>query len=225
MNNALFIAAIVIVVLAVLIGLVLVKEVRTHLFWRRLVAEDDADVIGQILENEIERWRIMRPPKGISAAVWTGVQGMELQAGSRRLVQVSTTAEAEFRLVEGQRTQVAGALDTAFAVAARLIEMILYDIPDFRPAAVRVDVYTTFRSESGVAEPRPILSLTADRQAAAPLAWDVAPAEEIIAAFHPLYRLSEQGDALPIALPPPPEEPRPQPAAGTEAQDRSAPVS
>lgn len=225
MNNALSFAAIVIAVLFVLIGLVLVKEVRTHLFWRRLVAEDDADVIGQILENEIEHWRIMRPPKRISAAVWTGVQGMELQAGSRRLVQVSTTAEAEFRLVEGRRTQMASALDTAFAVAARLIEMILYDVPDFRPDAVRVDVYTTFRSESGAADPRPILSLTADRQTAAPLGWDVAPAEEIIAAFQPLYRLSEQGDALPIALPPPPEEPPPQPADGTEAQDRSAPVA
>lgn len=225
MNNGLFIAALVIIVLAVLIGLVLAKEVRTHLFWRRMIAEDDPDVIGQILENEIERWRIMRSPKGISAAVWTGVQGMELLAGSRRLVQVSTTAEAEFRLVDGRRTQVASALDTACSVAARLIEMILYDIPDFRPAAVRVDVYTTFRNESGVAEPRPILSLTADRQTAAPLAWDVAPAEEIVAAFRPLFRLSEQGDALPIALPPPPEEPPPPPAAGAEAQDRSAPVS
>ena len=205
MNNVPFIAAIVLFVLFVLVGIVIFKEVRTHLFWRRLVAEGDLDAIGQILAGEIDRWQAQRPPKGVSAAIWAGVQGMELIYGTRRLVYVGSTAEAEFRLVEGERTQVATALDTAFATAALLVEMILYDVPNLRPAYVRVDVYTTFRDESGVAVPRPILSLTADRETAAPLDWDWASPDEIMQTFSPLYRLSDSGEPLAIELSPPPQ--------------------
>ena len=56
MTDALLIAAILIFLLFILIGFVLFKEVRTHIFWRRLVAEGDFEAINGILIGEINRW-------------------------------------------------------------------------------------------------------------------------------------------------------------------------
>ena len=208
MTDALLIAAILIFLLFILIGFVLFKEVRTHIFWRRLVAEGDFEAINGILIGEINRWRTQRPPKGTSAAVWAGVQGMELLAGSGQFVQVSTTAEAEFRVVDGKRVQVATAYDTAVSTVSKLTEMLLYDVPNLRPGFVRVD---------GSAIARPILSSLADRVRAAPIDWDSGDSHAIVAAFDLVVRISDSGEALPVELPPVPPElaatlPAPEPA-------------
>lgn len=206
MNNGLFIAAIVIFIFFILIGLLLFKEVRTHLFWRRLVSEGDFDAINGILLGEIDRWRTQRPPKGTSAAVWAGVQSMELLAGSSQFVHISTTAEAEFRVVEGKRVQVATAYDTAVSTVSKLTEMLLYDVPNLRPDFIRVDAYTTFRDADGSATAQPILSSLADRQRAAPVDWDWGDPHQIVAAFDLVTRISDAGEALPVELPPVPAE-------------------
>ena len=205
--NALVIGAIVVVVLMGLTGLVLIKEMRTHRFWRQLVSENDLEAIRQIVAAEIAQWRSMRPPKGVPAAVWSGVQAMELVSASADLVLVRSIAEAEFRLEGGRQTQIASALETGFATAGALIEKLLYEVPDFRPDGVRVDVYTTFRDESGAAVPRPILSVTAGRATAATLDWDAATPRSIIQAFDPIYTVNEHGHPIPIELPPSPEPP------------------
>ena len=221
MTDALLVAAILIFLLFTLIGFVLFKEVRTHIFWRRLVAEGDFEAINGILIGEINRWRTQRPPKGTSAAVWAGVQGMELLAGSGQFVHVSTTAEAEFRVVDGKRVQVATAYDTAVSTVSKLTEMLLYDVPNLRPGFVRVDVFTTFRNEDGSAIARPILSSLADRVRAAPIDWDSGDSHAIVAGFDLVVRISDSGEALPVELPPVPPElaatlPVPEPAEPAE---------
>ena len=117
MNEGVAIAFAVIFVLIGLIGLVLFKEARTHRFWRQLVAENNIEAIHGIMQGEIERWRTQRPPKGISAAVWAGVQGMELITANAKYVHLTTSAEPEFRLVDGKPSQIATSFDTACATS------------------------------------------------------------------------------------------------------------
>ena len=213
MNEGVAIAFAVIFALVSLIGLVLFKEARTHRFWRQLVAENNVEAIRGIMQGEIERWRIQRPPKGIGAAVWAGVQGMELITANAKYVHLMTSAEPEFRLVDGKPSQVATSLDTARATTALLLEMVFYDVPNFRPHVTRVDIYTAFRDGSGSALPTPILSVTAERDDAMYVDWDAEP-RVVIDEFRSIYTLNETGEAQAIMLPaedPALAEPEPAP--------------
>ena len=200
MNEGVTIAFLVIAVIFGGIGLVLFKEARTHRFWRQLVAQNDMRAIQGILDQEIEHWRTQRPPKDVSAAVWAGVQGLDLVSASAHHVRVSTSADPEFGTVEGKREQIASSLDTAYATALRLVEMIFYDIPNFRPNDVRVDVYTTFRNAEGVAEALPILCVEADRRSAMSLDWNL-PAPALAREFETTVNRAPTGEPRPIVLP------------------------
>ena len=202
MNEGVTIGFLIVFALVVAIGFVLVKEARTHRFWRQLVEQNDLEAIRGILDGEIDRWRTQRPPKDVSAAVWAGVQGMELLEANTAYVHLSTSAEAEFRSADGQRVQVASALQTAFATATRLIEMIFYDVPNYRARVVRVDVFTTFRDEQGGAAPKPILSISADREDAMSLDWNLQP-EPLVHEFEATFDQTPGGEPRPIQLPPP----------------------
>ncbi len=200
MNEGVTIGFAIIAVLFGGIGLLLFKEARTHRFWRQLVAQNDMEAIRGILEQEIEHWRTQRPPKDVSAAVWAGVQGLDLVGASAQHVRVSTSADPEFGVVDGKREQIASSLDTAYATAMRLVEMIFYDVPNFRPGYVRVDIYTTFRDADGQAEALPILSVQADRQSALSLDWNVPPAV-LAHEFETTANRAPNGEPRPIALP------------------------
>ena len=152
----------------------------------------------------------MRPPKGISAAVWAGVQGMELLAADAMHVQITTSAEPEMRVIGGRSQQVATALDIALATAVRITEMVFYDVADYLPQIVRVDVYTTFR-DADSATPQAILSMSADRANAIGLDWD-AETREIALAFNAHYDLVPAANRAPSNCPPsPPRWPTPWP--------------
>ena len=200
MNEGVSIAFLVIALLFGGIGLVLFKEARTHRFWRQLVAQNDMDAIQGILDQELDHWRTQRPPKDVSAAVWAGVQGLDLVSASAKHVRVSTSADPEFGAVDGKREQVASSLDTAYATSLRLVEMIFYDIPNFRPSDVRVDVFTTFRNAEGVAEALPILCVEADRTSAMSLDWNLPPAV-LAREFETTANRALTGEPLPIELP------------------------
>ena len=200
MNEGVTIAFLIIALIFGGIGLVLFKEARTHRFWRQLVAQNNMEAIQGILDQEIEHWRTQRPPKDISAAVWAGVQGLDLVSASAKHVRVSTSADPEFGTVDGKREQVASSLDTAYATALRLVEMIFYDIPNFRPNDVRVDVYTTFRNAEGVAEALPILCVEADRASAMSLDWNLSPGV-LAAEFEVTANRAPTGEPRPIELP------------------------
>ena len=182
------------------IGLLLFKEARTHRFWRQLVANNDMDAIQGILDQELEHWRTQRPPKDVSATVWAGVQGLDLVAASAKHVRVSTSADPEFGTVDGKREQIASSLDTAYSTALRLVEMIFYDVPNFRPNHVRVDVYTTFRNAEGVAEALPILCVEADRRSAMSLDWNLPPGA-LAREFDTTADRAANGEPRPIELP------------------------
>ena len=115
-------------------------------------------------------------------------------------VRVSTSADPEFGTVDGKREQIASSLDTAYSTALRLVEMIFYDVPNFRPNDVRVDVYTTFRNSEGVAEALPILCVEADRVSAMSLDWNQPPAA-LAREFEITADRAPSGEPRPIELP------------------------
>ena len=201
MNEGVAVTFAVIFVVVSLIALVLVKELRTHNYWRRLVDNNDVAAIRAILEGEMITWRTKRPPKEISAGVWAGVQRLELLAATNTYVHVSTGAEAELGMQNGRLTPVASALETGFATACRVMELIFYDVPNYRPERVRVDVFTTFQDGSGTATAEPILSVAADRRTAMHVDWNQEP-RRIITNFDALFETGPGGAALPVALPP-----------------------
>jgi hypothetical protein len=191
----------------ILFGLVLTyiifQETRAHTYWRGLVHKGDLSAIRAILEQEITRWRTMRVPRGTSPALWHGVQTVDLVAVGPDAAHIAATAEGEYRVIGGQPQEVTSPLDSAMAVAAKLCELVMYDIPNLRLGAVRVDVYSTFRDERGAPIQKPVLSTLAERAEADEIEWDVLRPREIIGRFQSRWKLSESGIAEPIAPPPP----------------------
>jgi hypothetical protein len=57
-------------------------------------------------------------------------------------------------------------------ITARLAEMLLYDVPNVKLDHFQVDVYTSFRDESGHAEPRCILSTVVRRNDVEDFDWE-----------------------------------------------------
>ena len=179
-------------------GIILFKEASTHRFWRRKVQEGDLEMITQLVEAEVGRWRTERPPKGTPASVWQGIQGVELVEVGRDYIHASTTAELQFALVGGARRQVSSALDEAKRITAHLAERFFYDIPHVRPDRVQIDCYTTFHEVGGDALQRCILSTPARRDDAAEIDWDADPPEAIAERLGARYQLDARGDAQPI---------------------------
>jgi hypothetical protein len=115
---------------------------------------------------------------------------------------VSAAAEPEFRTEGAARIQVSSALDEAVILAARLVDMLLYDVPNLRLRAVRVDVYSTFAGEQGAPRQLPILTTTAYRDVAEGIAWDALTPAEILGRFETRFKRAESGEGLPIELEP-----------------------
>src|SRR3990172_10136840 len=167
----------VVMLLFVVIGWVLFREAWTHRFWRQKVEEGDLEMISQLVQGEVGRWSAERPPKGVPAAVWQGIQGVELVEVGRDYIRAATTAEPQFALVGGSRRQVSSALDEAKRVTAKLAERLFYDIPHVRPERVQIDVYTTLQEPGAEVTQRCILSTIAGRADAAEIDWENDPPE------------------------------------------------
>ena len=191
------------------LAFILFKETRTHRFWQAKVDEGDIEMITQLVQLEVEHWRTERPPKGTPAAVWQGIQGVELVTISRDEIHASTSAEAQFAMVGGQRRQITSALDEAKRITARLAERFFYDVPHIRPARVQIDCYTTFQQPGGEASQSCIISTDASREDAAEIDWENDPPEVIAERLGARYELDERGGAKPI-------EPYKQPASTDE---------
>ncbi len=180
------------------LGYIIFQEARTHRFWRRKVEEGDLEMIRQLVEAEVEHWRTERPPKGMPATVWQGIQGVELVEIGRDYVRAASTAEPQFALVGSARRQVSSALDEARRITAKLAERFFYDIPHVRAERVQIDVYTTFHEASGDAVQRCILTTVARRGDAAEVDWDNDPPETIAERLGARYQTDPQGHAQPI---------------------------
>ncbi len=184
------------------IGWAVFTEMFQQRHWRQKVESGDLDIITALMEEALGTWRRTRPPRGTPANLWAGVQGAQLIAVDLDSATVSASAEGEFRTEGAQRVQVATALDEAIALAGRLLDMLLYDVPNLRLSSIRVDVYSTFASEGGAPEQRPILSVTADRPVADALTWEAMTPIEILGRFGAKYERLPSGQGAVIELEP-----------------------
>ena len=187
-----------ILALTLLIGYVLVQETRAHRHWRSLTEGGDIEAIRSLLEGALEGWRTGRPPRGLAASVWAGVQSAQVVEIGGDAVRLSTSVEGQYSSIEGERRLVSTPLEEATRVVARLGELVLYDVPDLRLVAVQMDVYSTFRDERGRPEQRCILSAVLDREAAATFDWEGWQPSDLLEAFRCRFRLSEDGVAVAV---------------------------
>jgi hypothetical protein len=192
-----------VIALGLLLTYIIWQETRSHLHWRALVAQGNVWAIHELVCAEIERWHRMRPPRGVALALWAGVQTVELVAIGSDYVQVACGTEGEYRMVGTRREQVVSPLHAAMRLAAKAIEMLMYDIPEVKLGLVRVDVYSTFPTAGGSAEQGCILSVSATRPQANAVDWDATSAEEALKHFDVRCAVDEQGEAARIEPPPP----------------------
>ena len=157
----------------------------------------------------------MRAPRGVSAALWAGVQTAEVVAIGQDHVQLACGTEGEYRMAGGRREQVTSALDAAMRLAAKLVEMVLYDIPEVKIDRVRVDVYSTFGTREGLAEQRCILSTAASRAVANGIDFEGTASRAIIETLDSRFEIDESGRAGAIV---------PEPALPDEPGDASMPL-
>lgn len=193
-------------IIVLTIFLVVGWAVSTEMFqqraWRKRVESGDVDIVAALIEEALGAWRRGRPPKGTPASLWAGVQEAQLIAVETHGATLSSSADAEFRTEGGQRVQVASALDAGMALASKVLDMILYDVPNLRLSYARVDVYSTFPGEGGTPIQRPIITVTADRATADGLDWEALTPEEVLRRFGATFERGPTGQPVPIQLPP-----------------------
>jgi len=164
----------ILVILAILLftSYVIVQETRAQLFWRGLVEKGDLKAIRELIETEIDTWHRARVPRGTPAMLWHGIQTVELLDVTEHGARVSCNAEGEYALVNGRRLETSSPLSEGMKITMKLAEMLLYDVPNVKLDHFQIDVYTSFRDESGHAEPRCILSTLVQRSAVEDFDWE-----------------------------------------------------
>jgi hypothetical protein len=180
------------------VAYIVFTEARTHRFWRRRVEAGDLEMITQLLNAEVSGWRTERPPKGMAASVWQGIQSVEVIEVGQDYVRASTIAEPQFALVGGTRRQVSSSVDEARRITAKLAERFFYDVPHVRFQRVQLDVFTTFSEPSGEATQRCIMSTLASRDAAGEVDWDADPPEAVAERLGAHYDVDVHGTPHPI---------------------------
>lgn len=194
-------ALLALLILFLLVAYVIIQGTRAALAWRKAAAAGDVKVIRDILEDSINSWRSTKRPKTIAPDVWRGIQSMQAVDVGPDYVRVSAQAEGEYRLAEGGRwVEVRNALQEGMAITAKAADMLLYELPHFRPNRIQIDVYTTFREADGAAYRACILSVSGSRERARQVDWDEWTAEEIVDALGARYRLGEGGQPLPVEV-------------------------
>ncbi len=188
-------------IIFVLAGYVVIQGTRAAMAWRKAAGAGDVDVIRRIVEQGIAGLRSGRRPKEAPPDVWRGLQSMEIVEVGPDLVWVSCQAESEYRLVDGNWIEVKDPLEEGMAITVRALDVILYDLPNYRPERVQVDVYTSFRGQDGANRRYCILSTKANRDEARHVDWDESAAADIIEELGGRYRLSPSGQPMPLDVP------------------------
>ena len=188
----------IVLVIFLVVAWVIVQGTRAQLAWRAQVDAGDVGAIQTLVSEELTRWKTARMPKGVSPGLWHGVQSAELLEVKPEGVRISASAEGQYALVDGDRREVTSALNEAFALTARLADMVMYDIPNVRLPYAQIDIYSTFRDEAGAAQ-RCIMSTLCEREVADVIDWDEIGAEEIVRAFGGRFSLDDRGNPNPIS--------------------------
>jgi len=187
----------IVLLLFLIVAWVIVQGTRAQLAWRASVDAGDVSAIQTLVSEEVTRWKTARMPKGVATGLWHGVQSAELIDVKPQGVRLSASAEGQYAVVDGARREVTSALDEAFALTARLADMVMYDIPNVKLPYAQVDIYSTFRDESGAAQ-RCIMSTLCERETADAIDWDEMSGEEIVRAFGGRFSLDDGGNPNPI---------------------------
>lgn len=204
--------------LFLVVAYVVIQGTRAATAWRKAAAAGDIKVIGDIVEDAIGVWRSMKRPRDVPPDVWRGVQSMQAAGVGGDFVRVSCQAESEYRLVGGRWIETRDVFHEALAITSRAADMLLYELPHFRPARVQIDVYASYRDSDSTSRRDCILSTVADREAARQVDWEEWTPEQIVEALGGRYRLAASGRPLPIE----PEEPPSPPASAGGNGSRAA---
>jgi hypothetical protein len=187
-------------IMFLIVTYIVVQGTRAALAWRKAAAEGDVKVIRDIVEDALGVWRSMKRPKEVPAEVWRGITSIQIVEVDAELVRVSCQAEGDYKLVNGRWIETANPLHEAMAVTAKALDMLLYELPHYKPGRVQIDAYMTMREADRVTERVCILSTTATRDDAREVDWEEWTPMQIIEALGGRYRMDELGQPLPIEV-------------------------
>ena len=183
-----------------LVTYIVVQGSRAAMAWRKSAAEGDVKVIRLIVDDSLSTWRSMKRPKQIPPDVWRGIQSMQLTDLAGDFVRVSCQAQSEYRMAEGRWVEVQNPFQEGIEITARAADMLLYEMPHYRPDKVQIDVYTAFREGDGFTRNICILTTGATREQAREVDWEEWTAEEIVSSLGGRYRLGDFGQPLAIEV-------------------------
>jgi len=180
--------------IALVVGFIIVQSAASHRHWRRVIAQGDQPTLLAAVEEALETFRNLRPPRGIPPADWRGLQSAALVAADRDRCRVSALVEPDIRVIGSDRQEVGSAQIVARRVAVRMAERLLYEIPLARFQAVQIDVYTQYRSPQGAIQTDCLLTTQLTRPMGNETDWDEQEAAAILAT----WRTREQTPARPV---------------------------
>jgi len=220
------VGSLVVLAIFLFVGWAVSAEMFQQRAWRQRVATGDVDIIGALIEEAMAYWRRGRIPRGMPGQRWAAVQGTELVAVEPGSATFSASIVPEYRAEGGRRVKVSSDMEEAAALAAKLLELLMFDVPNLRLAQVRLDIFASLGAGDDSTQ-QPILSATADRATADELDWDSLSAREVLDRFDTVWAEERDGAIIPITLRPI-EGVRPRPAEeaardATLAQDRRHP--
>lgn len=198
---------IVVLVIAVAVGFAILSSAFSQRHWKRVIAAGDRHTLLAALEEALDTFRGMRPPRGQPPADWRSLQSAAVVAADRDRCRVSVLVEPDIRIVPldggeaSERREVGPAEQVARRVAVRMVERLLYEIPLARFDAVQVDVYTEYRSAEGGVETDCLLTTQVTRSLGNATAWDEEEAAAVLAAWStrersPGFPLDPEVDAV-----------------------------
>jgi hypothetical protein len=192
------VGSLIVLAIFLIVGWAVSIEMFQQRWWRRKVAEGDVDIVGALIEEALGQWKRSRIPKEMPGNRWAAIQAAELVAVKPNGATFSASVIPEYRSEGGRRVKVSSDVDEAVALAARLLDLVMYDVPNLRLGEARVDVFATL-AEFG--EQQPIVSVTADRATADSLAWDELSSREILDRFATIVAQERDGAIIPVELP------------------------
>lgn len=187
-------------VLFFIVAFIMVQGTRASLAWRKAAAEGDVEVIRDIVDDALSVWRSVKRPKEVASDVWRGVQSAQIVEVGADFVRVSCESESEYKLLDGRWVETKNQLQEGMAITARIADMLLYELPHFKPQRIQIDVYTSFREADGSPQRSCILSTDTTREAARRVDWEEWTPLQIVDELGGRFRLGEHGRPLPIPV-------------------------
>jgi hypothetical protein len=191
-------------VIFIIITYIVVQGTRAALAWREAAAKGDTKVIGDIVRDCLDGWRSQKRPKPVPIEIWRGIQSLQLIDVEADRIRVTATAESEYKMADGRWIEMRNPLQEGIGITAKAAEMLFYELPHYQPDRLQIDVYTTYRDDTGVTQRECILSTETTRDLAREVDWEEWAPEQIVEHLGGRFRLSETGRPLAIEVAPVP---------------------